>query len=231
MLPPILFIHGAATGPSVWTAVVSALCGLFNAHGLPTPELRAPKRPQRGDWDEEIESLSSAASGAFIVGVSGGATLGWELLSTRYPSTAPGSPIGGILHEPAAGTLVPGLLSHVARALSAQGLAGFGKALYGDTWTAAMASVDDSSVAQEFAMFSGFEPSGLCSPDTVLLTTGSESPALRHTSVDQLSQIYRVPQRVIPGQHAVHLDHARDFAHQVFVQYLAVTAATPRSQD
>ncbi|MFD2840535.1 alpha/beta fold hydrolase [Populibacterium corticicola] len=225
MRTPILFIHGAATGPTVWTGVVSALFGLFNAQGLPTPELRAPKRPQHGDWDEEIDALSSAASGAFIVGVSGGATLGWELLSSRYRSNAPAIPVGGILHEPAAGSLAPGLLSHVAQALSAQGLAGFGKALYSESWTPALASIDDAGVALEFAMFSRFEPTALRVPDAVLLTTGTDSPTLRHSSVTRLSETYGVPRSMIPGKHAVHLDHAQDFARAVFEQYLAVTGS------
>lgn len=220
-LPPILLLHGAATGPAVYDQTIRHLHNLFQANGLPAPEIRVPQRPQNGDWHEEVAHLLPLVHGAFVVGVSGGATLGWELLTARNIATTGCVPLGALLHEPAAGSLAPGLLAHVARALESDGLEGFGKALYGRAWKTAMATVNTNQVSREFAMFGSFEPYRLAAltRSNTVLTTGTSSPLSRHNSVDRMSEEFGVRVRRIPGSHAVHIENPHTFAQAILCHY------------
>ena len=87
-----------------------------------------------------------------MVGVSGGATLGLAL------ACASSHLAGAVLHEPAVGSLVPGLLDHVVAGWTTGGVAGFGSALYGPSWDPSMAPADADAVARDLAMFRRFEP-------------------------------------------------------------------------
>jgi pimeloyl-ACP methyl ester carboxylesterase len=75
-MPPVrvVFIHGVATTHRVWDRVLPHFEGY---------EISCPERPASGDLDVEIAALSELCSGAVVVGVSGGATLGMELATGR----------------------------------------------------------------------------------------------------------------------------------------------------
>jgi pimeloyl-ACP methyl ester carboxylesterase len=201
----ILLIHGAATTGHVWRHVVAALCERPETRN---DEVVVAWRGQSGDLDREIEALEELAHDSLVVGVSGGATLGLEL-SARNTGIR-----GAILHEPAAGSLAPGLLTHVAAALDADGLPGFGRALYGPGWTPGETTADLDTVRGEFAMFGAFEPRALVTdPDTILVTTGENSPAPRHAAARALRTELGVRTAVLSGvAHAVHLDAPDRFA-------------------
>jgi pimeloyl-ACP methyl ester carboxylesterase len=192
----IVLIHGVATSHRVWRELVPYLTS------VPGLEVRCPERPASGDLDTEIDALREVCAGAVVVGVSGGATLGLELASRGTPILA------GIFHEPAAGSLAPGLLAHVAEGLRSGGVEGFGRALYGPSWPVEEVPPELETVAREFAMFGRFEPAPLDpAAGPVLFTVGELSPAARLASVQALSTAFDRPWASVPGgTHAVHLE-------------------------
>jgi len=193
----VVLVHGAAIDPAVWAPTAAHL-----SHRLDLP-VEVPRRPQSGDLETEVEFLTPLCEDAYVVGVSGGATLGLELAARGVPMA------GALLHEPAAGSLAPGLLAHVAQGLASDGVPGFGRALYGPAWSPALTSADLATVRRELAMFGSFEPRALASAANVTLTVGERSPAARHDCVRALSELLCVPWRVQPGtSHAAHLDGA-----------------------
>lgn len=195
----MVFIHGVATTAAIWRDVTPYF-GDF--------DIVCPERPASGDLDVEIDALAAVCREAVVVGVSGGATLGVELASRRVPIA------GGVFHEPAAGSLAPGLLDHVAAGLRDNGVEGFGRALYGPAWSPGDAPADDGAVAREFAMFREYEPSPIADDAVpVLLTTGSASPPARQASVRALStRLDRPWTSVLGGSHAVHLECPEAFS-------------------
>lgn len=98
----IVLVHGAATTARIWDRLLPHLTG-FRVH--------VPDRPSSGDLETELAALAPLCAGAYVVGVSGGTTLGLALASRGVPMRA------ALLHEPAAGSLAPGLLTHVAAGL------------------------------------------------------------------------------------------------------------------
>lgn len=201
----ILLVHGAATTSRVWRRFVDVLRDDADAR---SDEIVVPDRPQSGDLDTEVAALAGLAEDALVVGVSGGATLGLELAARGVAIR------GAVLHEPAAGSLVPGLLAGVGDALERDGVAGFGNALYGPGWTPSETDAGPATVAREFAMFGAFEPRPLgVDPSHVLVTTGAGSPPRRHEVAAALRQELGVRTALVPGgRHAVHLDTAAAFA-------------------
>lgn len=191
--PRLVLIHGAATTPAIWRATEPHLAGF---------DVVRARRPCSGDLDTEVAALAEVCAGAVVAGVSGGATLGLELAARGVPLAA------AVLHEPAAGSLVPGLLAHVADGLRDGGVAGFGRALYGPAWRRSDGPVERAVVEREFAMFGRFEPAPPapgCGP--VLLTVGGLSPPPRHAAAAALTRRCGVPGATIPGAgHAVHLE-------------------------
>ncbi|PXY36963.1 hypothetical protein BA062_13480 [Prauserella flavalba] len=196
----MVLVHGAATGPGVWATTAAALRG--------TVEVLCPDRPQSGDLGAEIAFLAPLCDGAFVIGVSGGATLGLELAARGVPIE------GAVLHEPAAGSLAPGLLDHVAEGLATGGVRGFGTALYGPAWNPSLTTATLETVAGEFAMFGAFEPAPLGDAAArVTLTVGEHSPPSRHRSVRALCEHLGTRQRVLPGVgHAAHLENGAALA-------------------
>jgi pimeloyl-ACP methyl ester carboxylesterase len=193
----LVLVHGAATTGRVWRGLLPYLSIM---------EVYCPDRPCSGDLDNELAALEKLCAGSVVVGVSGGATLGLALAARGVPMRA------AVLHEPAAGSLAPGLLTHVADGLRTGGVAGFGRALYGPSWTPEHAPADPDAVTRDFAMFSAFEPSPI-DEVPVLLTVGELSPPARHHSVAALSEFLGCPTAVVPGgHHAVHLDAPAEFA-------------------
>jgi pimeloyl-ACP methyl ester carboxylesterase len=184
-VPRVLLVHGAATTPAVWDRLLPLVEDL---------DVSAPRRRSDGDLGSEVRALTDAARGSVVVGVSGGATLGLALAAAGVPLT------GAVLHEPAVGSLVPGLLDHVAAAYAADGVPGFGRALYGSGWTPAMAPQDPEAVARDLAMFRSFEPAPL--PRTageVLVTVGADSPPMRHAAAAALRERIGVRVVLLPG--------------------------------
>jgi pimeloyl-ACP methyl ester carboxylesterase len=196
----VVLIHGAATDSRIWCSTVNAL------KQFPHIDVFAPDRPQSGNMDTEISFLTPLCADAFIIGVSGGATLGLELATRGVPFT------GALLHESAAGSLAPGLLAHVGAALAADGVEGFGRTLYGPAWTIDQTRVTLETITGEFAMFGQFEPQPLPSQSRLLqsrivLTVGENSPPARYASVQALAEFFNVPWRVLRGVgHAAHLE-------------------------
>ena len=208
-MPPqrILLVHGAATTAGVWSTVRELL-----ESGSPAFRVEAPDRACSGDLQTEVDALAGAAAGAVVVGVSGGATLGLALLAAGVPVA------GALLHEPAVGSLVPGLLARVAEEYAAHGVAGFGSALYGPAWDPSMASADPDAVRRDFAMFRAFEPPARAMelPARVTTTVGALSPPPRHRAARALRAVAGVPYRVLAGcGHAVHLEQPQQLASAV----------------
>lgn len=198
--PRVALIHGAATTGRVWRHVAPLLAAAPLA-------VTAPDRPCTGDLAAEVAALRPYCAGAVVGGVSGGATLGLALAAAGVPAAA-------VLHEPAVGSLLPGLLDQVRAAYAEGGVAAFGRLLYGSAWTAAEAPADPGAVARDLAMFTSFEPAGPA-PGTgaVVITVGERSPAPRHESAARLSAKFGFPVEVIGGAaHAVHLTHPAAFA-------------------
>lgn len=193
----VVLICGVATDPMVWTETASR----FIAAGF---DVDVPERPQSGDLDTEIDFLAPRCTGAIIVGVSGGATLGVELVARGVDIET------AFLHEPAAGSLSPGLLDPVASAFDADGVNGFGSKLYGPRWDIAMTSADASTVSRELAMFRAFEPRPPESRTApVILTVGEQSPAIRRESVRAIAEVCGCEVRILAEtSHAAHLDDA-----------------------
>jgi pimeloyl-ACP methyl ester carboxylesterase len=191
----VVLIHGAATDSRVWRHTIPILEALGET-------VIAPDRPQSGDLDTEIEFLTPLCVGATVIGVSGGATLGLELAARGVPLHA------AVLHEPAAGSLAPGLLAHVAHGLASHGIAGFGSELYGPSWNPADTTVSEDTVRREFTMFGSFEPRELrIDPRRVTLLVGEHSPSVRFESVLALANYLGVEWGLLPGVgHAAHLD-------------------------
>jgi pimeloyl-ACP methyl ester carboxylesterase len=181
-------------------------------------------RRSSGSWKSELDELAELCTGAFVVGVSGGATLGVGLLERDIPV------LGAVLHEPAAGTLAPNLLDAVVAAMATGGPAAFGPALYGPSWSPELLSDDPDAVARDLAMFRGFEPKPAAEAlPHVVITVGERSPAIRHQSVAAVAAVIGARTAVVPGaSHAVHLDSVDNFA-ELIVTELDTADAPPRT--
>ncbi|MFC3965457.1 alpha/beta fold hydrolase [Nocardia jiangsuensis] len=191
----VVLVHGTATDGRVWAGVAAALGAGY--------ELDCPTRPQSGDLDTEIAFLAPRCAGAVVAGVSGGATLGLELAARGVPFAA------AVLHEPAAGSLVPRLLAPVAAAFADGGTGAFARTLYGDSWHDGLTTADPGTIAAELRMFRAFEPRPLPAgiAERTLLTVGADSPEPRYRADAALTRLLGVRRRVVPGAHALHLDH------------------------
>jgi pimeloyl-ACP methyl ester carboxylesterase len=204
-MPPtrIVLIHGAATTAAIWQGVSRSLAELF-----PQLPVVAPQRAYSADMATEVDALAAICAQAVVVGVSGGATLGLALLAAGVPLA------GAVLHEPAVGSLAPGLLAPVAEAYASGGVTAFGAALYGPAWTAAMAPTDPDAVRRDLVMFRAFEPVGLPAlPDTALTTVGARSPAVRYEAARALQSHCGLPYQIIDGcGHAAHLERPEALA-------------------
>ncbi len=195
----IVLIHGAATTARIWAAVTAA---------LPDFEVVAPDRPCTGNLARELDFLADFCDGAVIGGVSGGATLGLALATRGVGFHS------AVLHEPAAGSLVPGLLAAVAAAYADGGVTRFAETLYGPLWRPSDGPADDAMVGRDLAMFRGYEPAAPADgAGAVLLTAGAESPPIRHEVEAKLTAALGIPGRTIPGVgHAIHLQAPATFA-------------------
>jgi len=182
----VVLVHGAATSARVWERLTPLLPGW---------DVTAVTRPRTGDLDREVAWLADRAEGAWVVGMSGGATLGLALASTETHL------LGAVLHEPAVGSLAPGLLRPMAAAFEQGGTEAFAQALYGRSWSAALAAgaLDEEVTARELAMFRGFEPGPpSASSGRVLVTVGSQSPQPRHDAAAALRARFGYEVAVVP---------------------------------
>ena len=198
----LVLLHGAASTPRVWDRLLPYLgaCEVF-----------APERPRTGDLDLELEWLDPLVKDSWLVGLSGGATLGLALAAQG------GSFDGAVLHEPAVGSLVPGLLAPMQEAFQAGGTAAFARTLYGRSWSVDLcgtgAWLDDDVTARELAMFADFEPAPPVPPTPVVVTVGENSPPLRHLAADALEARHGYAVREVPGaSHFAPHDAAEEFA-------------------
>ena len=143
-----------------------------------------------------------------MVGVGGGATLGLALAGRDDVRLA-----GALLHEPAVGSLVPGLLAPMAEAYVSGGVPAFAAALYGPAWTESMAPEDDQAVARDLAMFRAFEPVPVAAHQgRVVVTVGQLSPEIRHRAAEAAGSL-GAEVEVVPGAgHFVHQDEPARWA-------------------
>lgn len=186
----IVALHGIATTARIWDDVVAR---------LPGRHVLTPERPRTGDLAAELAALAPLVAGRWVVGMSGGATLGLALAASRTPIA------GAILHEPAVGSLLPGLLAPIRAAFDAGGTPALGTALYGKRWSPAMAgdpagAGGDDTTARELAMFTGFEPAApALGQGPVLVTYGACSPPVRRAAAEALAD--RLGHRIaaVPG--------------------------------
>lgn len=197
----VVLVHGAATDARVWDRVVPLLedCEVF-----------APERPRTGELARELDWLRAQVEGAWVVGMSGGATLGLALAATGTPMA------GAVLHEPAVGSLVPGLLAPMAAALAEGGTTAFARLLYGRSWEPAPGKVwmSDEVTLRELAMFGAFEPAAP-HPDAgrVVTTLGSRSPSIRALAARALNEHFGIPVLdVADADHFVAQDAPHQFA-------------------
>ncbi|MCU1689420.1 MAG: hypothetical protein JWN61_1852 [Pseudonocardiales bacterium] len=197
--PRILLIHGAAVTSAIWAPVLALLADY---------DVLAVDRPCLGDMALETEWLAPYAEGAFVVGVSGGATLGLSLASS------PVALAGALLHEPAVGSLAPGLLDPIAAAYAADGVAGFGRALYGPRWSIDMAPPGPSRMDRELPMFRSFEPAPpRVGQGLMIVSVGEDSPPIRYASVAALHERFGIATGIVPGSgHFAPQDAPRAFA-------------------
>ncbi len=192
-------MHGTATSPAVWDRLVPYLEGY---------DVQTPQRPRTGDLVREADWLADLARGSWLVGMSGGATLGLAVV-------AGGTPLAGaVLHEPAVGSLCPDLLAPVAAAFDRGGTQGLARALYGDSWTPSMVETDDPTTAAELAMFREFEPGPpSAAAGEVVVTVGASSPEPRHRAARALAERWGYATRPVPGAaHFAAWDHPQAFA-------------------
>lgn len=190
----LVLVHGAATTSRMWDRVLPLL------EAWTTCSVTAVERPRTGTLDREVAELTPLVEGSWLVGASGGATLGLAVAAAGVPLA------GAFLHEPAVGSLEPGLLAPVTTAFVATGTLGLGRTLYGPSWHADMAgSAGDAETGAELAMFQSFEPTRLPpSAGRVMVTVGSRSPHIRHRSVAALAAAVGCEVGII--------DHASHFA-------------------
>lgn len=134
-----------------------------------------------------------------MIGMSGGATLGLALASRGVELA------GAVLHEPAVGSLAPTLLAPMAAAFTEGGTARFARALYGLSWRPEAVGgpadwLEDEVTGRELAMFRSFEPSP-ASPAAgrVVVTFGTNSPAIRRDAAEALTAAHGHEVRPIPG--------------------------------
>jgi pimeloyl-ACP methyl ester carboxylesterase len=203
---PVLLIHGAATTSRIWDQVREVL-----AHH-PDLHVSAPERACSGSLAQETADLRPGSAGAVVVGVSGGATLGLALVAAGAPLRA------AILHEPAVGSLGPGLLDQVVAAYAADGVAGFGSTLYGPSWRLADAPADPDCVRRDLGMFRQFEPGPAPRgwAGRVIITVGASSPDARYEAAQRLGERFGYEIVVLPGSgHAAHLDAPQELARLV----------------
>ncbi|MCC2033203.1 alpha/beta fold hydrolase [Microbacterium allomyrinae] len=215
MTPPVVLLHGIATTASIWDRVIAALGEL----GL--RDVTAIRRPCTGSLSAELRALEPQVEGALVVGQSGGATLALALAASRTELA------GAVAHEPAVGSLLPELLTPVARAYAEHGVEGLGATLYGPTWSAAMAH-DHTVIPGELAMFRSFEPSrARAGQGPVLVTVGAASPPIRHDAASALHD--RLGYEIEPLTGASHFV-AWD-APEVFAAAIAAHAQNCRSES
>lgn len=196
----IVLLHGAATTSAVWRE----LAALLDEH-----EVVMPDRPRTGNLARELEWLAPIARNRWVVGISGGATLGLALAASDVPLA------GAVLHEPAVGSLLPDLLAPMRAAFASGGTEAFGRELYGPSWDISMAhGHGDEVTSRELAMFSNFEPAASRQEQgRIVITVGERSPVIRHRSVAMLSTTLGYPVQQIPeANHFVAVDHAAALA-------------------
>lgn len=197
----LVLVHGIATTSAIWSRLTPLLEGY---------DVCAPDRPRSGTLETELAWLGPLARESWVVGMSGGATLGLALACTAVPLK------GAVLHEPAVGSLAPGLLDHVAAAFAAGGTAALAAALYGPSWTPDMDSEpDDDVTSRELAMFRGFEPGSLSTVSgQVMITYGGSSPAARRHAAHRLGEALGCQVREIPcARHFAAHDAPSSLAH------------------
>ncbi|MGF7234894.1 MAG: alpha/beta fold hydrolase [Frankia sp.] len=196
-----LLVHGTGTTSRIWSGVRTA---------LGEARVAVPDRPSTGRLEAEVDALRAyAGPGVVLGGVSGGATLGLAMVAAGVPLAA------AVLHEPAVGSLVPGLLAPVAAAWAEGGLAAFGRTLYGSTWDVSDGPRDPAAVERDLAMFLEFEPAAPAPGAAVriTITVGENSPPVRHQAAQRLRDRFGFSVAVIPGAgHAVHREQPERFA-------------------
>ncbi len=225
--PGVVLLHGVGVGPGSFAPVAEALLDRHRVVVVHRPG--APgEAADLGAHADQIATLVEArlGSGARLVGVSGGATLGL-VLAERHPEL-----FGSfVLHEPLLGQLAPAL-HHRFQAAAASAAEGNDAAMAvvvavmgPETWTALGPEGQDASRRQaarwreEIAMFASFDPSperlrAIRRP--VLVTVGGRSGPERVAAAEVLVELVGASVRMVPGAgNAAQLDAPSSLAELV----------------
>jgi len=209
--PDIVLLHGVGVGPETFAELAQLLAVDHRTLVI--------ERPDGGDravmLEEQADAVSDTmrsleATGALVVGVSGGATLAL-LLAIRHPDV-----VGGlVVHEPLVGPHAPDLHARFTRAAEhaargdAEALDVVRSVLGPDTWSALDARTQAHLAAgaprarAEIPVFAAFSPTlgELASLRTlpVLATVGSRSGPERDVAAAVLSRLAGAAMMVVPG--------------------------------
>lgn len=235
--PGVVLLHGVGVGPGSFAPVADALIDRHRVVVVHRPG--APgEAADLGAHADQIAAVIEArlGTGARLVGVSGGATLGL-VLALRHPDLC-GS---YVLHEPLLGRLAPAL-HHRFQAAAATAtdddaaLAVVIAVMGPDTWAAlgpdgqAAARRQSTRWREEIAMFASFDPTpealrGIARP--VLTTVGGRSGPERVAAAEVLAELAGATVRTVPGAgNAAQLDAPRAFA-ELIAAWSPVPVAAP----
>lgn len=195
------------------------MAGIFREYDY---EVLAPDRESSGNMNREIQNLWDLADDSIVVGVSGGATLAWEL-------AACGCPMKEVFaHEPAAGSLVPGLLAGPGSAFTnmtgsepektiRDKAAFFGRTLYGPNWRTFYLPDDTRKVFRDYQMFAAFEPHKPQIPvNRIHLTIGGASPQNRYDVAEQYAYAFRTQSyTILDARHFLPVDCPKQYAEYI----------------
>lgn len=224
--PVVVLLHGVGLGPESFALVAERLVERHRVVALDRPVGPGGSAIPLADQADQLARMlpELGASGARLVGVSGGATLGL-LLALRHP----GAVDGLVLHEPLVGPLAPELHERfqLAAARAATGddeAMDVVRAVMGDrTWTALDPAAQASAERQaarwrgEVAEFAAFAPAAVdlaaLRSRPLLVTIGGRSGPERWAAAEVLRRWAGAELAEVPGAgNAVQLDAPDAFA-------------------
>lgn len=239
--PVVVLLHGVGVGPASFAPMVEALAERHRVVALERPVGRDGSAiPLADQADQLARTLPElGASGARLVGVSGGATLGL-CLAIRHPDA-----VGAlVLHEPLVGPLAPELDQRF-QAAAARAAEGDGpamevvQAVMGDaTWAAldpaARTYATDRAARWrgEVAEFAAFAPDvrdlTALAGRPLLVTVGGRSDPARWAAAEVLRRWAGAQLVEVPGAgNAVQLDAPAAFAELIATWQTASTGGHP----
>lgn len=238
--PAVVLLHGVGVGPESFAPLAELLEDTHRVIILDRPGGEGGVGP----LDQQADKIASAidaidATGALLVGVSGGATLGL-LLAGRHPQVV----TAAVLHEPLVGSLAPALHARFARsaalaATSDDAAMEVVRAVMGAaTWEALDPAAQAASIAQaprwraEIARFAAFDPGArtlaALAGTPLLVTVGGRSDPDRTEAADVVRRLAGASVAVVPDAgNAVQLDAPEAFARTIATWQTALVGGHP----